>query len=121
MRDLIEVFKILSDETRLRILMLLMEKELCVCEIEAALDMAQSRVSHQLRNLKNVGLIKDRREGTWVYYSLNSNGLDSFNKSVIELLSKKLKSDPTVLKDYDSLERVIQADVRRKCQLAKAE
>ena len=68
------LFKALADETRLRILALLLEGELCVCEIMAALDLPQSTVSRHLAYLRNSGWVKDRRQGVWMYYSLNEGG-----------------------------------------------
>jgi len=63
-------FKALADETRLRILKLLEVKELCVCEVMAALDLTQPTTSHHLGILENIGLVKDRRHGKWVFYSI---------------------------------------------------
>lgn len=65
-----KVFKALADPTRLRILGLLSSRELCVCEVMVALNLTQPTASHHLRILENVGLVKDRKEGKWVYYSL---------------------------------------------------
>jgi DNA-binding transcriptional ArsR family regulator len=63
--------KALADTTRLRILGLLTVRELCVCEVMVALDLTQPTASHHLRILENVGLVKDRKEGKWVFYSLH--------------------------------------------------
>ena len=68
--DLAELFKIFGDSTRIKILYALYESELCVCDIAKLLDVTQSAVSHQLRVLKNSKLVKFRREGKTVYYSL---------------------------------------------------
>ena len=69
-------FHALSDETRLEIVRMLSHRERCVCELQAALDAAQSRLSFHLKVLKDAGLVADRREGRWVYYSLNRDALD---------------------------------------------
>lgn len=63
-------FKALADATRLRILGLLAVREMCVCEVMVALDLTQPTASHHLRILENVGLVRDRKEGKWVFYSL---------------------------------------------------
>ena len=68
--DLAEVFKVFGDLTRIRILCALIETELCVCDISALLEMTQSSISHQLRVLKQAKLVKYRKEGKVVYYSL---------------------------------------------------
>ena len=68
--DLTELFRIFGDSTRIRILYVLFEAEMCVCDIAALLGMTQSAISHQLRALKNARLVKSRREGKTVFYSL---------------------------------------------------
>ncbi len=68
-------FHALSDETRLEIVRLLSHGERCVCELQDALDAAQSRLSFHLKTLKDAGLVTDRREGRWVYYALSRDAL----------------------------------------------
>ena len=68
--DLAEFFKVFGDSTRIRILWALEDREMCVCDIAYLLNMTQSAISHQLRSLKQVNLVKNRREGKVVYYSL---------------------------------------------------
>lgn len=69
------VFHALSDETRLGILARLTHGERCVCELTDELDAAQSRLSFHLKVLKDAGLVTDRREGRWMYYTLNQDVL----------------------------------------------
>jgi DNA-binding transcriptional ArsR family regulator len=71
--DLAELFKVFGDTTRIKILWALDEEEMCVCDIAALLNMTQSAISHQLRILKNARLVKYRREGKIVYYSLDDD------------------------------------------------
>jgi ArsR family transcriptional regulator len=73
MDDIVHIFKALSDETRVRIIKLLEHGELCVCDIGAALGMGQPKVSFHLGVLKNAGLLKDKKQGKWVRYSLNES------------------------------------------------
>ena len=68
--DLAELFKVFGDSTRIRILYVLFESEMCVCDIAALLSMSQSAISHQLRVLKQARLVRSRREGKTVYYFL---------------------------------------------------
>lgn len=68
--DLSELFKVFGDSTRIRILFVLFECEVCVCDLAEALNMTQSAISHQLRILKQNKLVKNRREGKSVFYSL---------------------------------------------------
>ena len=78
--DLTELFRIFGDSTRVRILYVLFEAEMCVCDIAALLGMTQSAISHQLRALKNARLVKPRREGKTVFYSL----ADDHVKTIID-------------------------------------
>ena len=78
--DLTELFRIFGDSTRVRILYALFEAEMCVCDIAELLGMTQSAISHQLRALKNVRLVRARREGKTVYYSL----ADSHVRAIID-------------------------------------
>ena len=68
--DLAELFKVFGDSTRIRILYALYESELCVCDLSEALDMTQSAISHQLQILRTNKLVKSRRDGKMMYYSL---------------------------------------------------
>jgi DNA-binding transcriptional ArsR family regulator len=71
--DLAELFKIMGDPTRIKILYALKERELCVCDLSELLDMSASAISHQLRVLRNNKLVKYRKEGRSVYYSLDDD------------------------------------------------
>ena len=66
-----EIFKALGDETRLAIVQLLLGKELCVCDVLDAFDMSQPAISHHLKILRQAGVVRDSRQGKWIYYSLN--------------------------------------------------
>jgi ArsR family transcriptional regulator len=103
MQDILDIFKALSDETRLRILKLLENGELCVCDIVAALDRIQPKVSFHLGVLKEVSLIKDRRQGKWIHYSIDDS--DIFKRflllSTLERISAETVSeDLRRLKDF---------------------
>jgi DNA-binding transcriptional ArsR family regulator len=78
------LFKALSDTTRLKILMLLNIREMCVCEIMVALDLTQPTASHHLGILEAVGLVKDRREGKWVFYSLKDKRIVNLMRVFME-------------------------------------
>ena len=69
--DLAELFKVFGDSTRIKIICSLFESEMCVCDLSCLLNMTQSAISHQLRVLKSARLVKFRREGKVVYYSLD--------------------------------------------------
>ncbi|MCR5215341.1 MAG: metalloregulator ArsR/SmtB family transcription factor [Lachnospiraceae bacterium] len=75
--DLSDLFKVFGDYTRLRILFVLAEREVCVCDLAEALSMTQSAISHQLKILKQNKLIKNRREGKSIYYALSDEHVRS--------------------------------------------
>ena len=100
MNDLLMIFKALSDETRLRIIKLLEQGELCVCDITAALDMVQPKVSFHLSTLKEAGLIKDRKQGKWIHYSLNEK--DLFKRMLLLSACERMQ-DGTILGDRKRL------------------
>lgn len=78
-------FHALSDETRVEIVEMLSHGERCVCELTGSLKAAQSRLSFHLKTLKDAGLVTDRREGRWVYYSLNRAMLDEMGDFLHEV------------------------------------
>lgn len=106
MRELVRVFKALSDETRLRMMMLLSKGEFCVCEIMQALDISQSRASRNLGILKDAGLLVDRRNGLWVHYSLRQDSVTDY-ASLLELLHSSLSQEETTLRDKERLKQAV--------------
>src|ERR687896_1803742 len=86
-----ELFHALSDETRLSILQRLRFGERCVCDLTDALDAAQSRLSFHLKVLKEAGLVTDRREGRWMYYTLNPEALAEV-ADVVEVIASAPKA-----------------------------
>lgn len=102
-----QVFKALGDETRLRIVNLLLEcGELCVCDLERVLGLPQTRISRHLSQLKLGGLLRDRREGTWVLYSIAASGEDA---AILQALRPVLGANPRLAEDVKTLERVTAA------------
>ena len=88
--DLADLFKVLGDSTRIKILCALFQAEMCVCDIAALLGMTQSAISHQLRVLKQARLVKYKREGKVVYYSLDDEHVKSiFDQGLIHISEKK--------------------------------
>jgi ArsR family transcriptional regulator len=81
---LAETFKILSNQTRLKLIQALSHDELCVCDLAAILDMTDSAVSHQLRILRNLRLVKYRREGKMAYYSLDDQHVRQLFEAALE-------------------------------------
>jgi ArsR family transcriptional regulator, arsenate/arsenite/antimonite-responsive transcriptional repressor len=103
------LFKSLADETRLKILWLLMgQEELCVCDVMRTLGITQSKASRHLRYLFNVGLVNDRREGVWMNYRL-ALPPGSDRERFIKLLSEMLATDPDAQGLRDKLEEWLKA------------
>ena len=101
MDELLDVFKILSDETRLRIIILLSKDKLCVCELCAILVLPQPKVSQQLSKLRDLGLVMDERKGQWVFYQLNEK--KDVLKEVIDLVLGHSEKYPLLVQDLDRL------------------
>ncbi len=107
MQDLIKAMKALSDETRLRILKILLERECCVCEIMQALDISQSRASRNLGILRDSGFLKERRDGTWIIYSVDWQTANHYAASLAELLKDSLVSDGVLAQDKERLKHAV--------------
>ncbi len=105
MQELLNIFKALSDETRLRILKLLEHGELCVCDIVSSLDMIQPKVSFHLGVLKDAGLINDRKQGKWIHYKINDS--DMFKRFLILSVLEKV-SGSEVTADKKRLKTALQ-------------
>jgi len=103
MEKLVNIFKALGDKNRLRIVKMLQQRTLCVCEITAVLALAPSTVSKHLSILKQAGLITDKKEGKWVYYSLNTLSRDLFVVGILPIVSFWLNDDEQVRLDIEKL------------------
>ena len=86
--DLAELYKVFGDSTRIKILYVLFESEVCVCDIASVLKMSMSAISHQLRVLKQARLVKYRREGKTVYYSLSDEHVKTILAQGMEHISE---------------------------------
>lgn len=102
MKDVLRILRLLSDETRLRIVMILMRRELCVCQIMAVLGISQPLISRNLALLDDAGLLNERREGKLVFYSLRKD-LPQFISRLIKSISEELKDDEVTLVDLETL------------------
>lgn len=86
--DLADFFKVFADTTRIKILYVLLKQEMCVCDIAQTLDMTQSAISHQLRILKQMDLVKSRREGKTIFYSLADDHIVSILSQGMEHINE---------------------------------
>ena len=96
MKIFIKVMKALSDPNRVKILKLLQEKEMCVCEIQGALEISQPNVSKHLKLLEYSGLVESRKDGLWVNYSLTNGVSSPYAASLLGNLRHWLNDDPQV-------------------------
>ncbi len=110
-----KVFKAFADRSRARILKMLEEQELCVCQIMAVLDLKQPTVSKHLSVLKKAGLVEARRNGTWVFYRLSHRRRNNFDQAHLGLLRNWLNDDPVVRTDRAKLREVLKVDPRELC------
>lgn len=111
MRHFTSLFKALTEETRLRILLLLSKQELCVNDLVRILQLPQSTVSRHLAHLRTAGWIIDRRQGICVYYSLVRSNVD-LQRRLMFLLEKELFEEPRIEQDFLKLDQLL-ADARR--------
>jgi ArsR family transcriptional regulator, arsenate/arsenite/antimonite-responsive transcriptional repressor len=102
MKSTARMFKALSDETRLRILCLLLDGDLCVCDLMAVLQLPQSTVSRHLAYLKNAGFVDDRRCGVWMYYSIVEN-VSNLQQYLLKSLRENLPHLEVAVSDRERL------------------
>jgi ArsR family transcriptional regulator, arsenate/arsenite/antimonite-responsive transcriptional repressor len=113
LEDLIKAMKALSDETRLRILYLILQRECCVCEVTQALNISQTRASRNLTILHEAGFTKLRKEGLWSHYSIDKNSMESWRLPLLEALSRGLTDNPVIREDLVNLGKALK--ISREC------
>jgi ArsR family transcriptional regulator len=99
MRDVVKAMKALSDETRLRTLNVLLERECCVCEVMQALDISQTRASRNLGILHDAGFLTMRKEGLWRVYSVDQDIVKEYYALLVEAVRKSLEDDEMAASD----------------------
>ncbi len=107
MQDLIKAMNALSDETRLRILKVLLERECCVCEVMQALDISQSRASRNLGILQDAGFLKARRDGAWMLYSVDWQAANRYATSLAKLLRDSPIGNEVLTEDKERLKQAV--------------
>jgi ArsR family transcriptional regulator len=105
MRNLIKIYKVMSDESRLRILNLLLERPCCVCEVMQALDITQSKASRGLTALYNTGILKLQKESIWALYSIDWDGMDIHVKAILKATTGTFKENQTMETDRTRLQK----------------
>jgi len=112
MKALAKVFKALSDPTRLRIVRLLLERDLCVCELMFILRMEQSRVSHHVRVLREAGVAEDIRDGRWIIYRIPEVSRRLVEGIFAGALRERLEQTPETTADIGRLDVCIRENIR---------
>lgn len=111
MRSFIKVMKALSDPNRVKIVKMLQQRALCVCEIQAALEIAQPTVSSHLRLLEDAGLVNSRKDGLWVIYRLSDGGSGPYCAPLLGHLAGWLEDDPEIGKIMEILPSIRREDI----------
>jgi ArsR family transcriptional regulator, arsenate/arsenite/antimonite-responsive transcriptional repressor len=111
----LNIMKALSDENRIRALMMLTGGELCVCQIIEMLRIAPSTVSKHISILRQAGLVESRKEGRWVYYQL-ARGENQTIREILEWLKEHLKNDNIILDDVKQLRRMRKMSKEQICK-----
>lgn len=114
MKQTLKIFKSLSDPTRLRILLLLLQKELCVCELTFILEMEQSRISHQLRVLRNADIVEDIRDGKWIIYRVSEDKKKNLNLIFDQLIGDNLTYLEEITRDHEKLQSSQKNSIRNR-------
>ena len=123
MRELTKLLKVLSDDSRLRVLNLLEERECCVCEVMQVMGISQSKASRILSALHDAGLLTLRREGRWALYSVNADPANDYAKDILAGVKKALTNNQVAADDLERLkraERVGPACVTAGCKVGLA-
>ncbi len=116
MTKLVETAEAIFDAYRLQIIKLLQIREMCVCELAAVLNLSSPRISQHLAILKRAKIVKERREGKWIYYSLTQKTIDDFNKSWNQFLDGSLDSVTEIKNLFKRLQKIDLAGVREQCK-----
>ena len=112
MKKTVKTLKALSDPTRLRIILLLMKKELCVCELLFVLNMEQSRISHHLRILRDADLVEDVRDGKWIIYRIPEAMKRKLDPLLDQFLVDETRQSAEVSSDIKNLEICLKKEIR---------
>ena len=115
MKDFIKVMKALSDPSRVKVVKMLQRKVMCVCEIQAALGLAQPTVSQHLKVLEEAGLLTCRKEGLWVNCNLTEAPASPFAATMLGLLNVWLDAEPEVEELVRQLDSFRREEICRKC------
>jgi ArsR family transcriptional regulator len=114
MKTFIKVMKSLSDPNRVKLLKMLQHKSMCVCEMQAALQVSQPTVSKHLKLLEDAGLVRFKKDGLWVNYNLTEGSSSPYAASVLGNLRHWLEDDPQIAELVEKLPTIRRGDICRK-------
>ncbi len=114
MKDFIRVMKALSDPNRIRVVKMLQEKEMCVCEIQEALGLAQPTVSKHMKQLEEAGLVTSRKNGLWVNYNLAGDESNPYAVEMLKQIDNWLRDDAEIRKMLHRLPDIRREDLKKK-------
>jgi ArsR family transcriptional regulator len=112
MKSAIKTLKALADPTRLRIVAVLLRSEVCVCELTAILGMEQSRISHQLRILRDADIVEDRRDRRWIVYAIPERSRLALDLLIKNFLKEKLAESNEITRDLARIKASLEQSVR---------
>jgi ArsR family transcriptional regulator len=121
MKEFIKVMKALSDPSRVKILKMLQQRMLCVCEIQAALGLAQSTTSKHLKLLENAGLVVSSRDGLWINYRLSDGAQSEYAAGLKHSLERWLDSDPQIAELIEKLSQIHREDILNSTKICRQE
>jgi DNA-binding transcriptional ArsR family regulator len=116
MRDFMNITKALADSTRIRVLLVLRQQELCACQITELFGLAQSTMSKHFNLLKQAGLVDSRKDGRWVYYALPGKEASPTVREALEWVQKSLTDDPRIAEDAKNLKKILKCDPADLCR-----
>jgi ArsR family transcriptional regulator len=120
MKDMARLLAVLGDPIRLRLVRLLLQRELCVCELVDALQMPQYKISRHLRRLRAMGLVEARRRGRWMHYRIGRQAsTGGLHRELLGVVGAHLKGRPEVIRDDTRLSRRLRLRQAGQCVVGK--
>jgi ArsR family transcriptional regulator len=113
MREAVKILKALADPTRLRIVAILLRHEVCVCELMAIVELEQSRLSHQLRILRDADIVEDRRDGRWIVYAIPERTRPTLELLLESFLKEKFAESEDIQSDLAKIPSCLEQSVRK--------
>jgi ArsR family transcriptional regulator, arsenate/arsenite/antimonite-responsive transcriptional repressor len=114
MKEMVKVFKAVADPNRIRILKMLQQKKMCVCELSVVLGITQPSVSRHMGLLRNAGLVTDERDGQWILYELCAEKMNQYAPAVMGHIKRWINENPRIQDDAAMLKHLDRAKLCKK-------